>query len=217
MANILSDTDFKGFLFIDFTNETLKSDFNNNFLPKIEEKYLRYLLGHSLYNEFIAGLNVTEPEEIAQKWIDLRDGADFTVEINSKNVALHFDGVKELLKHFAWSAYQTDLQVKYTSSGAKINISDNSEISKDYRKSFDVYNKAVSKYGDNVIGFVDGANDIEFFQDYSDLENRTTFASKYKDAIITNSAYNFIYHKEKEISGTYQNWLFTPLFYSLIL
>lgn len=217
MANLLADTDFVGELFIDFTNPTLKSDFNTNYLPRIEKKYLEYLLGHSLYSAFIEGLNVTSPATPDQKWIDLRDGDNFTVEINSKNVTLHFEGVKELLKLFTWSAYQKDLQVKYTSSGAKINSSDNTVNSLDFQKAFDIYNKAVVSYGSNVIGLVEGANDIEFLQDYDKLELLPNFFNKYKDSITVNSAYNFIYHKEKETPGTYPDWFFTPLAYALNL
>lgn len=217
MANLLADTDFVGELFIDFTNPTLKSDFNTNYLPRIEKKYLEYLLGHSLYSAFIEGLNVTSPAIPDQKWIDLRDGANFTVEINSKNVTLHFEGVKELLKYFTWSAYQKDLQVKYTSSGAKINSSDNTVNSLDFQKTFDIYNKAVSKYGNNVIGFSDGADNIEFNENYQNLNRGLLVFQRYEQEIRTPSAYNFIFHKEKETPGTYSDWFFTPLFYALNL
>ena len=217
MANLLADTDFVGELFIDFTNQNLKSDFNTNYLPSIEKKYLEYLLGHSLYSAFIAGLNVTSPETPEQKWIDLLDGADFTVEINSKNVTLYFEGVKELLKLFVWSAYQKDLQIKYTSSGAKINSSDNTVNSLDFQKAFDIYNKAVTKYGNNVIGFSEGADDIEFNENYQSLNRGLLIFRRYEQEIRIPSAYNFIFHKEKEMAGTYQNWVFTPLTYALNL
>lgn len=49
---------------------------NATFIPKYEKDYLLKALGYPLYKAFTEGL---EEDPIAQKWLDLRDGVDYTV------------------------------------------------------------------------------------------------------------------------------------------
>lgn len=49
---------------------------NTRFIPTYEKEYLLKALGYPLYKAFIEGIAVLTPD---QKWIDLRDGVDYTV------------------------------------------------------------------------------------------------------------------------------------------
>ena len=54
-------------------NEVVEESLNS-FIQKYESYYLQRSLGYSLMKSFLAGLEADEPE---QKWVDLRDGAEF--------------------------------------------------------------------------------------------------------------------------------------------
>lgn len=49
----------------------------NNYLDIYDEEYRVKVLGQQLNDEYIAGLEVQPPEDIEQRWLDLRDGAEF--------------------------------------------------------------------------------------------------------------------------------------------
>lgn len=75
MANLIDTTYFINEITVaqaDFQPVTTSLD---AFISKYEPIYLSRVLGLQLYNDFIDGLAQPIP---AQKWVDLRDGAEFT-------------------------------------------------------------------------------------------------------------------------------------------
>lgn len=81
-----------------------------DFIPFEEKKVLRSLLGSALYNEFVSALYVDPtaipPVPIAenlipQKWKDLRDGANYTLN----NKVYRYDGLKNFLTPYIYSRW----------------------------------------------------------------------------------------------------------------
>jgi hypothetical protein len=56
------------------------------YIDQFEPEYLTLMLGSQMYAEFNNGLIAPTPD---QKWIDLRDGADF---VNSHGITVHWPG-----------------------------------------------------------------------------------------------------------------------------
>lgn len=54
------------------------------FIERFEAEVLQAAMGYDLYKAFIDGLDVGSDEEIAQKWLDLRDGKVFTTQSSIK-------------------------------------------------------------------------------------------------------------------------------------
>lgn len=52
------------------------------YIDKYETQFLRYTLGHDLYAAFVAGLAMAPT--IEQRWLDLRDGVEFTDQGGSR-------------------------------------------------------------------------------------------------------------------------------------
>ena len=58
------------------TNSNISSNLTNS-ITRYEDEILKKLLGYELWRDFKAGIAEDEPD---QKWIDLRDGAEFSFE-----------------------------------------------------------------------------------------------------------------------------------------
>jgi len=76
---IIDKTYFKGLLSVNKANATEQLNLDDN-ISKYEKKYLEMALGSELYDAFITGLAETTPD---QKWIDLRDGATYSIIDNN--------------------------------------------------------------------------------------------------------------------------------------
>lgn len=76
-------------------------EYFEQFINDAEKKYLRYLMGDSLYNAFISDLDqVGEPQE--QRFIDLLYGdTTFTYE----NKTCNYEGLIDMLKGFSYYEY----------------------------------------------------------------------------------------------------------------
>lgn len=90
-----------------------------DFIDKKEAEYLKKVLGLSLYNDFIAGLETSG--DIEQIWLDLRDGADYT----ESDVLYNYCGVKELLKPAIYSDWITINYRKWSNGGMIVNDGQN--------------------------------------------------------------------------------------------
>lgn len=75
MANLIDTTYFVNEIAVAQVDFPPVADSLTTFIDKYEPIYLTRILGLQLYNDFIAGLAVVTPD---QKWLDLRDGAEFT-------------------------------------------------------------------------------------------------------------------------------------------
>lgn len=140
----------------DFSAGELKITRNNavdtdlqSYIDETEEKFLRSLLGDTLFIEFSAQL----PTPTLQKWTDLLNGYNYTIENESgENETVYFIGIKKMLRLFTWfyfvreQSFQNSIvgQVKGASQ-ASANAS-MAEISRLIKKR---YNKAVSLYDES--------------------------------------------------------------------
>lgn len=84
-----------------------------DFIDKKEAEYLKKVLGLSLYNAFIAGLETSGT--VDQIWTDLRDGAEYTYN----DIEYEYYGVKELLKPVIYSEW-LDYNYRKLSNGGMI-------------------------------------------------------------------------------------------------
>ncbi len=137
----------------DFSAGPLKITRNNNvdndlqsYIDETEEKFLRCLLGDTLYIQFMAEL----PTPTLQKWLDLLNGYNYTVEnSDGENETVYFIGIKKMLRLFTWfnfvreQSFQNSIvgQVKGASqASANASMAEISRlIKKRYNNGIDLY------------------------------------------------------------------------------
>ena len=88
-----------------------------------EAYYLKKVLGLSFYNEFIAGLETSGV--IEQKWIDLKDGKEYTVGEGDSANEYEYSGIKDLLKPAIYSNWLEDNYRKWSNGGMIVNTAQN--------------------------------------------------------------------------------------------
>ena len=157
-----------------------------------EEEALRSLLGYQLYTAFIAGIAEVTP---AQKWIDLRDGAEFTFEVNGITVTDKWEGLINVQKisfisYYVYAKYRDINKSSTTSIDEVQGLPENATNVNYTTKVMDAWNKGVDLYGETPLfsGFSKYSTTYEYFTDYP-------------------SAYNFLNANRAD----YDNWVFTPL------
>ena len=115
------------------------SDSIDAYIDEYEEKYLRELLGASLFTLFKA--DVTNSVPVTTKYLTIFN------EINSDEdgFLLHSDGMKKMLLGFVWFEYVVGTQITHTNTGV---VSDINEISvnADNSLTYRQYNRAVDTY-----------------------------------------------------------------------
>lgn len=116
---ILSKTDFTGVWLISLNG--VNDSYINSIIADTEKKYLRMLLGDDLYLQFITGLGETV---IPQKWLDLRDGKNYTYV----DRMFIWEGVKEMLKYFTWVEYHNQSRQMSKPTGLAVPSIENSEV-----------------------------------------------------------------------------------------
>ena len=210
MDNLVINTDFKGELFLPVLNLELANDLFdfNTFVAEKQEYYLRKLLGYQLYSEFDAAIVGGSPE---QKWIDLRDGADFTgKDFTGNDITLHWNGLAEMLKYLIFGDYIENQKFTVSDTGLKsIDTDTTQNINITPTQIFTRYNKGVELYGNEIIGFNDnitGHIDSRYLRNLSQ-----NYSPLYKELLIESlmipSAFNFIFRN----SANYDNWFFTQI------
>jgi len=165
-------------------------------LDRYEEEVLRKLLGNTLYNEFIAELAGSP----AQKWLDLRDGADFTFEFEGHTITEHWNGLQNaelisLISYYTYYQFRYENLSTTTSINDVQGIAENSTKVNDTRKMVYAWNRGLALYGEIplfstvlVWPFDKYGTTYEFFTDEP-------------------SAFNFINANRSD----YDNWVFSPL------
>ena len=76
MANFIDNTYFTGPLLLAQKAVPEVAATITAYVNQFEPEYLKKVLGYSFWKQFMAGL---EDDPVAQKWIDLRDGSEFTL------------------------------------------------------------------------------------------------------------------------------------------
>lgn len=161
----------------------------NTAIDRYEKEVLISLLGYRLYTSFIAGINEKTPD---QKWLDLRDGKDFSFELSSRTVYTRWNGFKNvdkisLIAYYVYYKYRYNLLTQVAGIGDVIGKSENSDKVSDIPKLVEAWNTMIDLYGPTK-----NFNGEEYLT-YNDYP----------------SAYNFLNaHRE-----TYENWEFHPLKY----
>ena len=97
MDQLVSTTDFDYFPYQLSGLEGKTATFNA-FVLKMQEDVLRTVLGNELYDLFDAGLDEDYP---ADKWVDLRDGADYTID----TIKYKWVGLNKMLVPYVYSEY----------------------------------------------------------------------------------------------------------------
>lgn len=80
------------------------------FVQATEQDLLRGILGTTLYNAYVAGIGAGSP---AQKWVDLRDGSDYTYS----GVEYHFKGLDAMLVPGIFALWVKETSDRFTTSG----------------------------------------------------------------------------------------------------
>ena len=166
----------------------------NHIVISSQEKYLGELLGYPLYGAFntaiIAGGSIPE------KWTNLLNGADYTIEYHDATLPFHWDGMKNMLKYFMFYDYLAQTATKNTSEGETKKSNYNSENASAYGRMNDAFLLGWKLYG---MPFIEGSKKQFATQTRKQAERNKLYPS----------AYNFINAMNEADSTTYPNWYFT--------
>ena len=107
------------------------------FLAAEEEKLLRQLLGHMLYDDFIEGLAEEYP---LQKWTDLKEGATYTCDSNTyKWVGL--EGKRGLLVPYIYAMWVRENNPFFTAIGTVSSKTENATVISNSHKVVNAFNQ----------------------------------------------------------------------------
>lgn len=120
-----------------------------DFLENYEARVLKDILGYSLYHAFKTALAGGSP---ADKWVKLRDGAEYT----QFNTLYKYEGMKALLVPYLYSMWLKETVEKHTAEGVLINSNSviqgtgttNTESVSPSRKISSAYNHFSDQVGD---------------------------------------------------------------------
>lgn len=176
------------------SNTTLNAVFTQA-IARYEDEILKDLLGYALWREFTDAVASESP--LAQKWVDLKDGAEFSFEFGGNTINTKWNGLvnsdkKSLIAYYIYYQHRVNTDSDYTSLGQSRSKSENSVMVNPLPKMVQVYNSMVSLYGAipassrKYKSFLNNANYIHYNADPS--------------------AYNFLLANR----ATYSNWVFKP-------
>ena len=151
-----------------------------------EKEILMDALGYQLYSEFITAIEGTP----AQKWIDLRDGAEFSFEYSGVTITRKWAGLKNsdkisLLAYYTYAMYLRKMHQQLTSIGTVVSQSENSMVVNGSDKFINAWNRFIEQYGEVPDGF-DPYNESHYIH----FDDKPTL-------------YNFL------LAGDYDNWIYT--------
>ena len=96
----------------------------NGYILSLEPEILNKILGYSLTKEFLDGLDETT---VVQKWLDLRDGAEFIYAGKTyKWMGFANAEKKSILANYIYVKFTTETAVNVTGTGAGITQKENS-------------------------------------------------------------------------------------------
>jgi len=162
-----------------------------NAIDQYEEDVLKKLLGYDLYKEFIAEIQGGSP---AQKWIDFRDGKEFTFEFDGNTISTKWEGLinankRSLISYYVYAQYRDNRQSTTTGINDVRGIPENAEKVHDSSKIVSAFNRGIVLYGEVPRYWFDKfSTTYEFYNDFP-------------------SAYNFLNANRTDYPG----WLFEPI------
>jgi hypothetical protein len=117
------------------------SDTITSFITEYEEKYLRELLGSSLFTLFKADIVSPAVIPATAKYLTIYN------EINKDECGylLHSDGIKKMLLGFIWFEYVTGTQITHTGTGVVTDVNEIS-VNADNSLTYKQYNRAIDTY-----------------------------------------------------------------------
>lgn len=177
------------------SNTVLNSVFNNSVL-RYENEVLKSLLGYTLWKEFTDA--IAAEGTLAQKWVDLRDGADFSFDFNGYTINTHWNGLVNaekvsLIAYYVYYQHRVNHESEYTGIGEVVAKGENSKRVSPLDKLVLVHGNMLDLYG---------RIPAKARRYYSFLNNANYF--HYDDKP---SAYNFLLANV----DTYTGWVFKPI------
>jgi len=150
---------------IDFINEFNIPNSNidsqtiiQQFIDRYEPEVLKMVLGYELSRDYAAALAGGSP---AQKWLDLRDGVEFSFVYDGKTILDKWPGLiggtgrKSLITAFIYLAFRKEHESYFTGSNEASAKSENSDVADAYPKYMSVWNEMVDMVGIVPVDFND--------------------------------------------------------------
>ena len=180
------------------SNTALNTLFTNAIL-RYENEILKKLLGYNLWKEFTDAISAaTELSPLAEKWVYLRDGADFSFDLNGQTINTHWNGLINsdkisLIAYYVYYQHRINHETEYMGIGEISSTSENAKRVSPLIKLVRVHNQMLDLYGKVP---------ILVRKNYSFQDN-----TLYQHYDSNPSAYNFLLANKE----TYSNWVFTPI------
>lgn len=163
----------------------------NTFITRTEQEILRKLLGSVLYNEFITAIVIDidadplvmkDDADIEQKWLDLRDGADYIInEDTDDEETFRYDGIKNFMIPYVFSEWLGANHDHLTAMGNSLASVENAQMispAKRMVKAYSVFYGYVgncTKNENTLWGFLDVNDDIYLNWKFKDPGKITEF------------------------------------------
>jgi hypothetical protein len=172
-----------------------------NAILRYENEILKKLLGYTLWKEFTDAVDASEVEgadPLAQKWVDLKDGVDFSFDLDGHTINTHWDGLVNsdkisLIAYYVYYKHRINHESEYTGTGETVLKSENSKVVSPLNKLVRVHSEMLNLYGKIP---------IKAMMNYSFLDN-----ANYVHYNSEPSAYNFILANKED----YPDWVFIPI------
>lgn len=154
-----------------------------------EKEILMDLFGYQLYSDYIEGIAAESPE---QKWLDIRDGEEFSFEFRGKTITRKWIGLinselKSLLAYYAYANIVNRSTQHVTELGVVEPNVENSRIAANSMKVLRAWSRFMEQYGEVPNGF------------------NPYYDSHYVHYDDSPSIYNFLVAN----SDDYDDWVFT--------
>lgn len=191
------------------------------YIDKYEKVYLISLLGYDLYKAFMDDFSGGTPQ--TQKYLDLLNGKDYTIDYNGNSQTVHWNGLKNsdkesLLAYFVYYWYMRSTTQPNTGTGVIMNANENSEVMSAGRKMALAWNSALELYGKITpcysAYFNNQYKDGSHIFYYDNLVTLPTLIdrSEYATNALDPSAFNFITQMNLDNGDDYyENWIFTEI------
>lgn len=183
----------------------------NRVIDQTQKSELIYLLGYSLNKKFEDGLDEVSP---AQKWLDLRDGADYTFTYNGTTYNMRWEGLKNttdyisLIAYFSFFNYMKNSLRLNTGDSITLTNTENGVRSENNYKLITAWNKGFELYGSRR-NLAKSGNRVQYVP-YSNLPIINASGSYYPENRFEQSAFNFIWEmNDQNGDDYYENWIFT--------